>query len=187
MKRATAFVMVLLLLAACEASPSSQPPGQSQGPGESQAPGASQPGTDGAGGGGGGDSLAAAAAAVADWCTLLPTDLVAQLVPDASEPLSEDFPERCTVSNDVQVVQITYGSGVNGEPEGGATTVAGLGENAWFAVGYPTDDRYLTVILGPDVNGMGEAALYVEVAGHDGVDHADDAVAIAQAVIAQLD
>ena len=60
---------------------------------------------------------------------------------------------------------------------------ARFAENAWLAVGYPVDDSYLTVILS---SGDPGATLYVEVAGHDGVDHADDAVAVVKAVLAQL-
>ena len=61
-----------------------------------------------------------------------------------------------------------------------------MGEHAWLAVGYPADDAYLTVILYTDPNGLGASTLYVEMAGHDGIDHGDDAVAVAKAVIAQL-
>ena len=42
------------------------------------------------------------------------------------------------------------------------------------------------MILFTDPNGSGASTLYVEVAGHDGIDHGDDAIAVAQAVIAQL-
>jgi hypothetical protein len=144
MKRASIFVVVAILVAACEGSPSSQPPDQSQDGGQSQAQGPSQaPSAGGGGGGGGGDgaALVEAANAVTDWCTLMPSDLAADLVPDASEPQSQQFPPlKCTVSNGVSVLEITYQSFV----------------------------------------------VYVEVAGHDGIDHGDDAIAVAQAVIAEL-
>ena len=47
------------------------------------------------------------------------------------------------------------------------------------------DDAYLTVYLSEDGYGSGEV-LYVEIAGHDGKDHRDDAIAVATAVLAKL-
>jgi len=43
-------------------------------------------------------------------------------------------------------------------------------------------DIYLTVILGKDPHGL----LHVELAGHDGKDHKDDAIAVARDVLRQL-
>jgi len=183
MKRASIFVVVAILVAACGGTPSSQPPDQSQAAGQSQAQGPSQASSaEGGGGGGGGASLVDAANAVTDWCTLMPADLAANLVPGASDPQSQQFPLRCTVSNGVSVLEITYQSFVVAEMGPGADSISGIAENAWLAPGYPVDDAYLTVILGSDPAGT----LYVEVAGHDDVDHGDDAIAVAQAVIAQL-
>ena len=48
-----------------------------------------------------------------------------------------------------------------------------------------TGDVYLTVVLGNDDHGTNHN-LHVTVAGHDGKDHKDDAVALAREVIAQL-
>jgi len=186
MKRASLVLAVAVLAVACQSTPSSQPPDQSQAAGQSQAQGASQAPSAGGGGGGGGASLVEAANAVTDWCTLMPADLVAELVPGASEPVSGEFPLSCTVSNEVQVVQVSYQGSSGAEPDPAATLLPGIAESAWLAVGYPTDDPFLTVILGRDPNGLGNSTLYVEVAGHDGIDHGDDAIAVARAVIAQL-
>jgi hypothetical protein len=163
---------------------SSGAPSQSLTAGQSQAPaGASQPTS---GESGGGAALAEAANAVTDWCALLPADLVAELVPGASDPVSKEFPIGCTVSNGVQVLDVTYQGSSGAAPAAGTTTIPGLGETAWLEPGYPVDDAYLTVLLYTDPNGLGAATLYVEVAGHDSIHHGDDAVAVARAVIGQL-
>ena len=185
MGRTSLLVVVILLGAACEASPSGEPPGQSQAAGQSQPPGESQPAT-GGGGGGCGAALAEAANAVTDWCTLMPADLVAELVPGASDLQAEEYPSRCTASNGVQALQVSYQGSSGAEPGPGATSIPGIAENAWLEPGYPVDDAYLTVILFTDPSGLGASTLYVEMAGHDGIDHGDDAIAVAQAVIAQL-
>jgi len=188
MNRASIFVVIAILVAACEGSPSPQNPDQSQAAGQSRAQGSSQaPSTAGGGGGGGGGSaaLVEAANAVTDWCPLMPADRVAELVPDASDPQSQQFiPLKCTVSNGVSVLEITYQGYVIAEKGPGASSISGIAEDAWLEPDYPVDDAYLTVILSSDPNASG--TLYVEVAGHDGIDHGDDAIAVAQAVIAQL-
>ncbi|MGH2967275.1 MAG: hypothetical protein ACRDMH_18100 [Solirubrobacterales bacterium] len=56
----------------------------------------------------------------------------------------------------------------------------GLAEGAYLQTQF-VDDSYLQVILTKD-----RGALYVEVADHDGKDHKNDAIAVAQAVLAQL-
>ena len=188
MKRASIFVVVAILVAACASSSPSQPD-QSQPASQSHAADASQaPSVGGNGGGGGGDgaALAEAANAVTDWCTVMPTDLVAELVPGAGEPQSLEFPSGCAVSNQVQVVQINYQSSSGAEQSSDATSVPGLGESAWLSPTGFVDDAYLIVILHSDASLLGSSTLYVEVAGHDGVDHADDVFAVAEAVIAQL-
>lgn len=116
----------------------------------------------------------------------MPADLVAQLVPGDAQLQSEEFPSRCTASNQVQALQVSYQEFSGAEPDPAAPPIPGLGESAWLAVGYPVDDAYLTVILFRDPNGLGSSTLYVEMAGHDGIDHGDDAIAVAKAVIAQL-
>ena len=187
MKRASILVVVGIVLAACGGTQSSQPADQSQAAGQSQAQGPSQaPSTGGGGGGDGGASLAAAASAVTDWCTLMPADLVAELVPGDAVLQAEEFPSRCTASNQVQALQVSYQDFSGAEPSDQATLVPGLAENAWFEITGFVDDAYLIVILYTDPNGLGASTLYVEMAGHDGIDHADDAVAVAEAVLAQL-
>lgn len=187
MKRASIFVVVAILVAACASSPSSQPAGQSQAAGQSQGQGPSQAASSGGGGGGSdGAALAEAAAAVTDWCTVMPADLAAQLVPGAADPQTGEFPSSCTVSNQVQALQVSYQGFSGVVPDPAAANISGLGEHAWLAVGYPADDAYLTVILYTDPNGLGASTLYVEMAGHDGINHDDDAIAVATAVIAQL-
>ncbi|MDP9468692.1 MAG: hypothetical protein M3P32_08160 [Chloroflexota bacterium] len=188
MKRASIFLVVAILVAACQAAGSSQPPDQSQAAGRSQAQGSSQAPSAGGGGGGGGGgaALAEAANAVTDWCTLMPADLVAELVPGEVILQAEEFPSRCTASNQVQALQVSYQDFSGAEPGPGAISIPGMGENAWLEPDYPVDDAYLTVILFTNLNGLGASTLYVEMAGHDGIDHGDDAIAVAQAVIAQL-
>ena len=192
MKRASIFVVIAILVAACGGTPASQNPDQSQAAGQSQAQGASQaPSTAGGGGGGGGGgdggaALAEAAAAVTDWCTLMPADLVAELVPGDAILQAEEFPSRCTASNQVQALQVSYQGFSGAELPPGMTSITGLGESAWLEPSSPIDDPYLTVILFTDPNGAGASVLYVEMAGHDGVDYTDQTIAVAQAVIAQL-
>ena len=183
MKRTSIFVAVAMLVVACGGTPSSQPPGQSQAAGQSQAQGSSQAPSVG---GGGGASLAEAAAAVTDWCTLMPADLVAELVPGSAILQAEEFPSRCTASNQVQALQVSYQGSTGAEPSADATSIPGLAESAWFEPTGFVDDAYLIVILYTDPNALGASTLYVEMAGHDGIDHADDAIAVAEAVIAQL-
>lgn len=115
---------------------------------------------------------------------MVPIDLVAAIVPNASEPQSQTFPPlKCTVSNGTQVVEITYQGFIAAQNKGGAPTISGLGEMAWLEPAYPVDDAWLTVVLS---SGEPAGTLYVEVATGDGVDRGDDAIAIAQAVIAEL-
>jgi hypothetical protein len=45
-------------------------------------------------------------------------------------------------------------------------------------------DVYLTIVLGNDDNGTNHN-LHVEVSGHDGKDHKDDAIGLARQVLAQ--
>ncbi len=112
----------------------------------------------------------------------MPTDLVAKIVPNAAAPQSQLFiPLKCTVSNQTSVVEITFLSSATTDPVPGAEPIPGLGAAAYLEQFSP-DDPYLTIVLSPD----SQAVMYVEVAAHDGQDHKDDAIAVAQAVIAQL-
>jgi hypothetical protein len=172
MKRALLLVLSVVLLSACASAQTTQPAGQTQPPGQTQLPTA---------GGASGTSLVDAAAKVTDVCTLMPADLAATLVPGGSAPQSEQFPSRCTVSNGTAALQITISVYDSVEPPQGAESVPGLAEGAYFEPTGFLDDAYLKIVLSK--NG---GALYVEMAGHDGKDHKDDAIAVAQAVIAKL-
>lgn len=134
----------------------------------------------------GSTALGIAAGKVTDACTVMPTDLAARIAPGASAPTGERFPPRCTVSNATSVVQLTFDNGP-GEPVSGAESIPGLGEGGYLEHLDPKDkgDVYLTVICGADAGGLNHN-FHVEVAGHDGKDHTDDAIGLAKAVIAQL-
>lgn len=180
MKVLSIVVLLAGLLSACTSAPSLQAPGASRAAGQTQPAGPTLPATTG---GAGGASLAEAAVAVTDACTLLPTDLAAKLIPGASAPQSQLFvPLKCNVSNQVAALEITIDRGSGAvEPIPGAEVIPGLGEAAYLERPIP-DDAYLTVVLSKDLI----AALHIEVAGHDGKDHKDDAIAVAQAVLAKL-
>lgn len=174
MKRSLVFVLfasLLFVFTACSNKQTSKPAGQPQSP---------------AGDGGGGSSLSAAAAKVTDACSLVPADLIQKLVPGASAPLSEQFPKRCTFSNGTSALGVTIGPGPS-EAVQGAEFVSGLAEAAYLERLDPVDkgDAYLTVIVGKDPNGI-NYNLNVEVAGHDGKEHKDDAVNVASAVLERL-
>lgn len=169
MKRVS--ILLVLFLSACTSAQAPQPAGGTRATGVA-APSSAE--------GGGGTSIVDAAMKVTDWCTLMPADLAAKLVPGGAAPQSQLFPPlRCTVSNQVSVLEISFLSAASTDPVPGAESIGGVGEAAYLEKPLP-DDAYLTVMLG------GGAVMYVEVAGHDGKDHADDAVAVAKAVIAKL-
>jgi hypothetical protein len=134
----------------------------------------------------GGPSLAAAAAKVTDACSLAPAALVQKLVPGASPPQKEEFPRRCTFGNGKSALGITMDVGP-AEPVKGAEFIPGLAEGGYLERLDPSShgDTYLTVILGKDSNGTNRN-LHVEVAGHDGKDHKDDAIAVARDILAHL-
>jgi len=172
MNRALIFVLLTSLqLSACSREQTAQPAGQSQSP------------TDG---GVGGPSLAAAAAKVTDACSLVPADLARKLVPGASPPQSEQFPLRCTLGNGKSALEISIDTGP-AEPVKGAEFISGLAGGGYLERLDPVShgDAYLTVILGKDPNGTNRN-LHVEVAGHDGKDHRDDAIAVARDILAHL-
>ena len=112
----------------------------------------------------------------------MPTDLVAKIVPNAAAPQSQLFiPLKCTVSNQTSVVEITFSSIAPTDPVPDAESIPDVGAAAYLEQ-FEIDDPYLKVVLSDDA----QAVMYVEVAGHDGKDHKDDAIAVAKAVIAQL-
>ena len=144
---------------------------------------ASEPSTNGTGSD---SSYAAAAAKVKDACTLMPGDLVKKTVPNADAPIRDQILKRCSVSNGTSVLEITLETGVitPTDPVNGAEFVPGLALGGYLERLDPKDrgDTYLTVILGKDPNGL----LHVEVAGHDGKDHKDDAIGVARDILERL-
>ena len=135
---------------------------------------------------GSGSSYAANAAKITDACTLMPADLVKKTVPNADAPIRDQILKRCSVSNGTSVLEITLETGVitPTDPVNGAEFVPGLAMGGYLERLDPKDrgDTYLTVILGKDPPGL----LHVEVAGHDGKDHKDDAIAVASDILAHL-
>jgi hypothetical protein len=116
----------------------------------------------------------------------MPAELVKKIVPNANAPTREEYPRTCNVSNGTSVLEITIETGiiVPVDPINGAEFIPGLAEGGYLERldPYSKGDTYLTVILGKDPNGV----LHVEVAGHDGKDHKDDAIAVARDVLRQL-
>lgn len=174
-----------LALAGCSPKQDARPEGQTQSAGAgqpqpaSQASGASSSQAQGT-------SYGAAAAKLTDMCSLAPAKLVQTLVPNAGPPEKERYPLRCTFGNGKNAMGLTIDNGPP-DPINGADAVSGLGQAAYLERLDPSSrgDPYLTVILGPDANGN-NYNLHVEVAGHDGKDHKDDAIAVAREVLAQL-
>ena len=171
MNRALILLLVALTLPACSRVQMARPADRGQSTTDS--------GTSGA-------SFSAAAAKVTDACTLMPTDLVQKIAPGALAPQSEQYPRRCSVSNGKSVLEITIETGmiVPVDPVKGAEFIPGLADGGYLERLDPVSrgDTYLTVILGKDPNGL----LHVEVAGHDGKDHKDDAIAVARDILARL-
>jgi len=168
------FVVAAALLAGCK-SDSKSPAGKS---GESADHG-------GAGSAASGASVAQAASQVKNPCSVMPTDLVKQHIPDAAAPQQGPEPSHCSMSNGTSVVEITMSGGF-GEPDAPSPsqTVAGVGEKAWVQE-QQADDAYVVVFLGKDAQGS-YRSLFVEYAGHDGKSHRDDAIAIARHIISTL-
>jgi len=135
---------------------------------------------------GSGSPYAAAVAKLTDVCPLMPTEYVQKLAPGAYAPTNERYPLRCTVRNDKSALEITFDTGPD-EPIKGADSIAGLAKAAYLERLDPHDrgDVYLTVILGKDENDINRN-LHVEVAGHDGKDHKDNAIAIARDILSHL-
>ena len=119
-------------------------------------------------------------------CSLLPAATVAKLVPDGGKPEGVKFPLRCAVYGKQAALEIAFDTGPK-ESGTGPESVDGLGESAAIERLNPKDkgDVYLTIVLGTDKNGTNHN-LHVEVSGHDGKEHKDDAIGLAREVIAQL-
>ena len=116
----------------------------------------------------------------------MPAAYVEKLAPGAYAPTNERYPLRCTVRNDKSALEITFDNGPD-DPVKGAEFIAGLAKGGYLEYLDPVSrgDAYLTVILGEDENAINHN-LHVEVAGHDGKDHKEDAIAIARDVLAHL-
>jgi hypothetical protein len=164
MKRLMTLFLFIGLVVACAPSSSAEPGGGSQ---------------PSAAGGGGGSDLVSAAAALTDVCTVMPTDLVAEIVPDGEAPESEQFPPRCSVYG-TSIVQITISAYDAVDPLDPAETVSGLGTAAYLQRA-DAQHGYVKVVLSPDAG-----AVYVEVVSDNERDPGDDAIAVARAVIASL-
>jgi hypothetical protein len=184
MKRVLTLVLLAgLLLPACGPS---EKPQQGDKPQAPIAGGAGKSSPSAVAGAGSAAGAAAAAAKVTDACSLMPADLAQKLVPGASAPQSEQFPPRCTLSNGKSALGISIDTGP-AEPVKGAEFISGLAGGGYLERLDPVSrgDAYLTVILGKDPNGTNRN-FHVEVAGHDGKDHRDDAIAIAREILARL-
>jgi len=171
MRRALILSLFIGLLVACSTSPAAESEGGSVPAAASQLESA---------GGGGGSDLVAAALAITDVCTVLPTDLVAEIVPDGGPPEGEQFPPRCSVYGSTSVVQITLSPYDAVDPLDPAETVSGLGTTAYLQRA-DAQHGYIKVILSPDAG-----ALYVEVVSDNERDPGEDAIAVAEAVLAML-
>jgi len=163
------FVLILivfanLLLSACS---SEQPP---------------QSARQSAAGGGGNTSLVAAAQRISDLCSVVPDSLAAKIVPNAFAPGREQFPLRCTLNNGKSVLEVTLEKGfaLEGDPLADAEFISGLAQGGYLQRPVP-DSAYLAVLINRDP----KVVLYVEVAGHDGKDHRDDAIAVAREILAR--
>ena len=176
-RRSVVLVFLTLVLAAC----SGQSGATGSGSPASQATSNVGQATSGAVAGGGA-SLADAAAKVTDWCALIPNDVVARFAPSAPPAAAGTYPGECGASNGVGALDFRYTTGFGAfQIPPGAEQVQGLGQGAYLD--RPSQDEVeLWVALQADP----EVSLFIDVAGHDGKDHTDDAVAIARAIIANL-
>ena len=181
-RRLIVVVVACVALSACVHLPTSPSTSTPSNDGSKSSDGSSSSATKA----GNGSSYAANAANVNDACTLMPAALVKKIVPNANPPTREQYPRRCNVSNGTSVLEITLETGMITpvDPIQGAEFIPGLAEGGYLERLDPVakGDTYLTVILGKDPRGV----LHVEVAGHDGKDHKDDAIAVAQSILAQL-
>jgi hypothetical protein len=180
--RLIGLVATAVLVAACSAAATpvgttqpaaSTPPGATTGTGQTAAA------TPVAGGGGG--SLLEKAKAVKHFCELLPTDLVAGIVPDGGPPQEQQYPPTCSVYGSKTAMEIALDAYVPlGATPAGAKAIPGLGSGAHLER-LTVGNFYLSVGLGPD-----GGVLHAEVDIQDGKDHTDDAVNVAKAVLQNL-
>jgi hypothetical protein len=182
--RLLTMIGMALAVAACSGTASSAAPG---GPAAGASLGSSAAGggsTDTSAPAGGTDqtSLVDAAAKVTDVCTLVATDVAAKVTPSAPPPQSQKFPPlQCTYFNGTVQLQVTLAwADTDVVPPPGTVPDPGLGAGAWSVHPGP-DETYVTVLLSPD-----QGALYVDISDPSGNDRKDDAIAVAQAVLAKL-
>lgn len=173
-------IVVGLTCAGCSKDTSAPPA-----PTGSSAPAAPAPSAAGSASNAVANAVAVASRTLKDACTFLPKDTVARLVPDAAKPDGMQFPLRCAARGSKSAIEISFDVGPADGHSG--DVISGLAVAGYLERLDPksTGDVYLTVILGNDDNGTNHN-LHVEVSGHDGKDHKDDAVALARQVIAQL-
>jgi hypothetical protein len=185
------FLVTTALLVGCAPGDKPQSGGQAQstaagsGGTGSGATASGSTGTGAAGSGSAASSYAAAAEKVTDVCTLIPAEYITRLIPNAFPASSERYPRQCTIRNNLSALQVSIDTGfVPVDPIQGAEFIPGLAEGGYLERLSPNEkgDVYLTVILGKDP----KALLHVEVAGHDGKDHRDDAIAIARDILTRL-
>jgi hypothetical protein len=173
---ATVFLFSCLVLAGCSAAGS---------PGSTPVSGGGPTAT-GAGGGGGGSSgsaaLLQAAGAVEHACSLVPADVISQLVPDGSAPQEEQFPRRCGVYGSTTAIGWTIAATDTGDATApsGAKVVDGVAAGAWIEQ-LSSGNFSITVLLTSDTG-----RIYAEVNNSDGKDHSDDVVNLAKTILAKL-
>ncbi len=174
----------MALLAACSAggqpAGTTQPSAAAQAGATAAAGQASAVATQAAGGTGSG-SVLDNAKAVKHFCDLLPTDLVAGIVPDGGPPQEEQFPPRCSVYGSKTAMEIALDAFVPlGDTPVGAEAISGLGTGAYLEH-LSAGNFYLSIGLSPD-----SGVLHVEIDIQDGKDHKDDVVELAKAVLQKL-
>jgi hypothetical protein len=131
------------------------------------------------------NAIAAASRTLKDACSFLPKDTSDRLVPGVGKREGMQFPLSCAVRGSLSAIEIAFDVG----PADGRSgdVVPGLGVAGYLERLDPKSpgDVYLTVVLGNDDHGTNHN-LHVEVSGHDGKEHKDDAIALARQVLAQL-
>jgi hypothetical protein len=178
--RASIVVSLALMLAGCSGAATSPPAPASAG---GAAPSAA--GDIGSGGAGaGGTGAAAALAAIKDTCSLMPQDVVKQILPKATAPVAPPEPSKCDMGDGNGVVELSVDANslTKLATLNPCEPVGGVGVSACYQAQQPAD-AFLQVLVG---SGASDAILYVEVAGHDGKDHRTDAINVAKAIIAKL-
>jgi hypothetical protein len=177
-------LVTAVLVAACSAG--GQPAGTTQPsaaaqPGASTAAGQTTAAATQAAGGTGSGSVLDNATAVKHFCDLLPTALVAGIVPDGGPPQEDQFPPRCSVYGSKTAMEIALDAVVPlGDTPAGAEAISGLGTGAYLEHLSP-GNFYLSIGLSPD-----SGVLHVEIDIQDGKDHKDDVVDLAKAVLQKL-